>query len=97
MVTKTQILNALKKCYDPEIPINIVDLGLVYDVKVNKGNVKVEMGFTSMRCPMQSFIIEDVKKRISEIKGVKKVSVDMVPIQWSPERMSKQAKKKLGW
>ena len=97
MVTKAQILSALRKCFDPEIPINIVDLGLVYDVKVSEGRVKIKMGVTSPGCPMQSFIVEDVKNKISRIKGVKSVDVDLVLEPWSPERMSKKARKKLGW
>jgi metal-sulfur cluster biosynthetic enzyme len=97
MVTKAQILSALRKCFDPEIPINIVDLGLVYDVKVSGGKIKIKMGVTSPGCPMQSFIVEDVKNKISRIKGVKSVDVDLVFEPWSPERMSKKARKKLGW
>jgi metal-sulfur cluster biosynthetic enzyme len=97
MVTKEQVLSTLKKCFDPEIPINIVDLGLIYDVKVSEGNVKIKMGMTSPGCPMQSFIINDVKNKISKIKGVKSVDVDLVLEPWSPDRMSKKAKKKLRW
>jgi metal-sulfur cluster biosynthetic enzyme len=97
MVNKNQILATLRKCFDPEIPVNIVDLGLIYDVKVKDDNVKIKMGMTSPSCPMQSFILEDVKNKISKIKGVKKVDVDLVLDSWSPERMSKKAKKKLGW
>ncbi|MEM5766398.1 MAG: metal-sulfur cluster assembly factor [Candidatus Aenigmatarchaeota archaeon] len=97
MVTKNQILSTLKKCFDPEIPINIVDLGLIYGVEVKDGNVKIKMGLTSPGCPMQSYIIEDVKNKISKIKGVKKVDVSMVFEPWSPDRISKKAKKKLGW
>jgi metal-sulfur cluster biosynthetic enzyme len=97
MVTKAEVLSTLKKCFDPEIPINIVDLGLIYDVKVDKGNVKIKMGLTSPGCPMQSHIIEDVKDKVSKIKGVKKVDVDLVFRPWSPDRISKKAKKRLGW
>jgi metal-sulfur cluster biosynthetic enzyme len=97
MVTKAQVLSTLKKCFDPEIPINIVDLGLIYDVEVSGGNVKIKMGLTSPGCPMQSFILDDVKSKVSKIKGVKKVDVDLVLEPWSPDRMSKKAKKKLGW
>ena len=97
MVTKNQILATLKKCFDPEIPINIVDLGLIYGVEISEGNVKIKMGLTSPGCPMQSFILEDVKNKVSKIKGVKKVDVDLVLKPWSPDRMSRKAKKKLGW
>lgn len=97
MVTKNQVLAMLKKCFDPEIPMNIVDLGLIYDIKIKKGDVKIKMGLTSPECPMQSLIIEDVKNKISGIKGVKRVDVDLVFEPWSPNRMSKKARKKLGW
>ncbi|MEM5829173.1 MAG: metal-sulfur cluster assembly factor [Candidatus Aenigmatarchaeota archaeon] len=97
MVTKSQVLGVLKKCFDPEIPINVVDLGLIYDVKVKEGDVKIKMGLTSPGCPMQSFIVEDIRSKISKIKGVKKVDIEISSESWSPDRISKKAKKKLGW
>ncbi|MEM7821727.1 MAG: metal-sulfur cluster assembly factor [Candidatus Aenigmatarchaeota archaeon] len=97
MVTEKQVLTALKECFDPELSINIVDLGLIYDVKVNDGNVKIEMVLTSPGCPMRFFIIEDVKEKISKIKGVKKVDVELVSRPWSIDRVSKKVKKKMGW
>lgn len=94
MVTKKEVLQVLKKCYDPEIPVSIVDLGLIYDIKVKGSNVNIKMTLTSPHCPMHSFLSEMVKERISKIKGVKKVNVDLVfDPPWSPERMSKKAKK----
>jgi len=97
MVEKNQIMSTLKKCYDPEIQANIVDLGLIYDVKIKDGEVDIKMTLTSPACPMQYFIMEDIKKKILKIKGVKKVNIKLVfNPPWSPERMSSIAKKKLG-
>jgi FeS assembly SUF system protein len=97
MLTKENVLKALKECYDPEIPVNIVELGLIYDVKVNAGNVYVKMTLTVPSCPMSGFITEDVRKKISSMKGVKKVDVDLVfNPPWNPGMMSKTAKKQLG-
>jgi metal-sulfur cluster biosynthetic enzyme len=98
MVDKKQIMAVLKECIDPEISINVVDLGLIYDVNVIDGNVDIKMALTSPGCPMQFFILEDIKKRVSKMKGVKEVSIDLVfDPPWSPDRMSRSAKKKLGW
>jgi metal-sulfur cluster biosynthetic enzyme len=97
MVSRTQILTVLKKISDPEIPVNIVDLGLIYDVKVQEDRVKIKMGLTSPNCPMQSFILEDVKNKVLKIKGVKSVDIEIVNEPWSPDRISKNVKKKMGW
>jgi len=98
MVTKREVMKVLKECYDPEIPISIVDLGLIYDVKVKKGEVKIRMTLTAPTCPMSSFIIENVRNRVKEIKGVKSVDIELVfEPAWSPERMSKKARRILGF
>lgn len=97
MVTKKQVISVLKKCYDPELFVSVVDLGLIYSVDINKGNVNIKMGLTSPNCPMQSFILEDIKNKILKLKGVKEVNVDLVFEPWSPDKVSKKVKKKLGW
>ena len=90
-------MKVLKTCYDPEIPINIVDLGLIYGIKINGGNVWIKMTLTSPMCPLAGFIAEDVKTKVQAIPGVKKTSVEIVwKPQWSPERISKEARKSLG-
>ena len=97
MVTNDDVLKVLKKCYDPEIPINIVDLGLIYGLKVENGRVGIKMTLTSPFCPLVSAIVEDVKKKVEKIKGVKKVDIEIVfEPPWSPDRMSPNAKKKMG-
>lgn len=97
-ISAEQIMNALKNCYDPEIPVNIVDLGLVYDVKVNEGEVFVKMTLTAKGCPAHSFISENVKREVQKIPGVKSTQVEVVwEPPWSPEKMSEAAKKQLGY
>ncbi|MEM5852833.1 MAG: iron-sulfur cluster assembly protein [Candidatus Aenigmatarchaeota archaeon] len=97
MVNKKQVVSVLKKCYDPEISMNVVDLGLIHDVKINGGNVSIKMGLTSPNCPLRSLILEDIKNKVSKIKGVKKVDIDLVFEPWSLDRVSKKIKKKMGW
>jgi len=98
MVTKDTIVETLKECYDPEIPINIVDLGLIYDIAIEKGNVSVKITLTARGCPMSRFIAENVKKRIEALDGVDKVNIQMVwDPPWTPERIDPEAKKILGF
>lgn len=96
-----QIWEALKECYDPEIPVNIVDLGLVYEVKVDdeipgEANVFVTMTLTAPGCGMGPVIAGDVKRRVQLVPGVRNVHVDLVfnPI-WNPSMMSEAAKLQL--
>ncbi|MFQ5762540.1 MAG: PqqD family peptide modification chaperone [Candidatus Bathyarchaeia archaeon] len=97
-LTVEQVMDALKNCYDPEIPINIVDLGLIYDVKIeNGGVVKVKMTLTAQGCPAHGMISQDVKQQILKLSGVKDAVVEVVwDPPWSPGRMSDFAKRQLG-
>ncbi|MDI6806668.1 MAG: metal-sulfur cluster assembly factor [Candidatus Aenigmarchaeota archaeon] len=97
MVTKAEVLKVLRECYDPEIPINIVDLGLIQGIEIRGGNVKIKMGLTSPYCPMASLIVGDVEEKVKKIKGIKKVNVELLPkFKWPPKRLSEEARKKLG-
>lgn len=97
MVTKSQVLNALKTVYDPEFPISVVDLGLIYDVKTDKDSVRIKMTLTNPGCPMSGMIVGMVQQKAESLKGVKKADVELVfEPPWSPERMSKEARKKFG-
>lgn len=92
-----EIVKALKECYDPEIPVNVWDLGLIYDVNVNGDKVHVKMTLTAPGCPMHTFISEEVKNRLKDISGVKDASVEVVwDPPWNPDMMSKEAKAQLG-
>jgi len=97
MITKEQVYEVLQKCYDPEIPVNIVDLGLIYDVSVEEDHVTVKMTLTSPGCPAHVFISEEVRQRLSRIPGIASANVQVVwEPPWNPSRMSESAKKQLG-
>jgi FeS assembly SUF system protein len=92
------IFGALRECYDPEIPINIVDLGLIYEVATDEtGSILVRMTLTSPSCPSAMEIPEQVRQKIHAIPGVKDVRVDVVwEPQWDPSRISTEGRKILG-
>jgi metal-sulfur cluster biosynthetic enzyme len=97
MVTKEQVYEALHDCYDPEIPVNIVDLGLFYDVEINEGQVAVKMTLTAPGCGMGAMIANDAKQRIMDLEGVNDATVDLVwDPPWNPSMISEEAKQKLG-
>lgn len=96
-ITETIVFEALKECYDPEIPVNLVDLGLIYDVKIIDDWVGVKMTLTTPGCGMSGMISQNVRNRILKVPGVKDADVRIVwDPAWSPARMSAEAKKKLG-
>lgn len=101
-ITETEVLSALKQCYDPEIPVNIVDLGLIYGVRFtpaaeDQQDVTVEMTLTAQGCPAHVTISEQVKARVEQLPGVHDVTVNVVwNPPWSPERLSPDARKQLG-
>jgi metal-sulfur cluster biosynthetic enzyme len=89
-------MDALRNCYDPEIPVNIVDLGLVYDVTINNHNVKVQMTLTAMGCPASAYLSHQVKELIEKIPGVVSAEVDIVwDPPWTPDKMSAAARERL--
>lgn len=98
MVDLETVQNKLRECYDPEIPINILDLGLVYDVQVQEDTVHIQMTLTAPHCPLAGVLAEDVKRKVSEIEGVRNVEVELVwDPPWTPDRISDEVKKTLGF
>ena len=97
MELKDQIITEIKKIYDPEIPVNIYELGLIYDIKVeNKNTAKVKMTLTSPNCPVAESLPKEVKDSIMEIKEVKKVDLDLVwDPPWDKSMMTEAAKLEL--
>lgn len=97
--TEEAIVAALKTVYDPEIPVNIYDLGLVYGIEVEDDNqVKIEMTLTAPNCPAADFIVEDVKMKVAAVKNIKGVDVAIVfEPQWDKDMMSEEAKLELGF
>jgi len=98
MITKQDVMKVLKECYDPEIGISLVDLGLIYDVQVKNDKVHIKMTLTTPGCPMHAHMVNDVEQKMKKIKGVKGVKIELVwDPPWTPDRMSKEAKKNLGF
>jgi metal-sulfur cluster biosynthetic enzyme len=107
-VTEQDVLSALKSCYDPEIPVNIVDLGLIYkvgftpieaeqDQDKDKQDVSVDLTLTSPGCPEHVNISAQVKSRLEQLAGIRNANVNVVwTPAWTPERLSPDAKKQLG-
>ena len=97
MELKDQIINEIKKIYDPEIPVNIYELGLIYDIKVkNKNTAKVKMTLTSPNCPVAESLPKEVKDSIMQVEGIDKVDLDLVwDPPWDKTMMSESAKLEL--
>ena len=96
-VTVGEVQEALRDVYDPEIPVNVLDLGLIYDIKINDGQVYVQMTLTAPGCGMGPYIAQNAEWRIAEIEGVEDVEVDMVfDPPWNPELITEDGKKLLG-
>ncbi len=96
-VSEEQVWEVLRNCYDPEIPINIVDLGLIYAVKVEDDKVYVRMTLTAPGCPAHAFISENVRQQLKQLPGVSDANVEVVwDPPWHPSRMSEEAKRRLG-
>ncbi len=101
-VTEPDVMNALKQCYDPEIPVNIVDLGLIYGVHFtaapeDQQDVTIDMTLTAQGCPAHVTISEQVKSRLEQLPGIRTANVNVVwNPPWTPERLSADARKQLG-
>ncbi len=100
-VTEEEVMSALKQCYDPEIPVNIVDLGLIYGVTFEtvgeQQDVAVEMTLTAQGCPEHVNISAQVKARLEQLPGIRNGTVNIVwTPPWTPERLSVEARKELG-
>ena len=97
MELKDQIIAEIKKIYDPEIPVNIYELGLIYDIKVeNKNTAKVKMTLTSPNCPVAESLPKEVKDGIMQVEGIDKVELDLVwDPPWDKSMMSESAKLEL--
>lgn len=94
-----KIVVMLKTVYDPEIPVNIYDLGLIYDVDIDEGNnVTIEMTFTSPSCPAADFILMDVQMKVESVKEVNKVDINLTfEPTWDKSMMSEEALLELGF
>ena len=92
------IISILKECYDPEIPIDLWNLGLIYEIDINNQNVIITMSLTTPGCTMGNYMADDIKDKVSQLENVKSVTVDVVfDPPWQPEMMTDVGRKKLGF
>jgi metal-sulfur cluster biosynthetic enzyme len=96
-VKPEDVIEVLRQCYDPEIPVNIVDLGLIYDIAIKPQRVDIKMTLTALGCPMAAEVMTDVRDHLLTLPGISDAGVDIVyePV-WSPERMTEEARWELG-
>jgi metal-sulfur cluster biosynthetic enzyme len=98
-VTQEKVYSALRKCMDPEIPVNIVDLGLIYDVKVKPENdVDIKMTMTTRGCPLHDTLVSDVKRYVGKINGIRAIDVEIVwDPPWNIDKMDPVVREKMGF
>lgn len=93
-----KVVEILKSVYDPELGISVYDLGLIYNIEGRDDEIFVTMTLTTPGCPLHGSMAEGVKNALEQIPGVKAVHVEMVwNPPWTPERMTEEAKRRLGW
>ena len=96
-VEKEEVLDALKRVYDPEIPVDVVNLGLVYEVLVDNDNVSVKMTTTASGCPVGNYIVAQAKRAIGRLEGVKEIDVELVyDPPWQESMISEEGRRMLG-
>ncbi|HHS51210.1 MAG TPA: DUF59 domain-containing protein [candidate division Zixibacteria bacterium] len=96
MPTEEKIISALKEVFDPEIPVNVVDLGFIYGVNIEGGKVDIEMTLTIPGCPMHAILTKMVEEAVSKVDGVDEVTVNLVfEPRWSVEKITEDGKTKL--
>lgn len=98
-ILEERIVDVLKTVYDPEIPVNIFDLGMIYKIDVqDDGSVDMDMTFTAPNCPAADFILEDVRTKVESVDGVKGANVNLVfEPAWDQSMMSEEARVELGF
>jgi len=96
-VKPEDVIEVLRQCYDPEIPVNIVDLGLIYDIAIKPERIDIKMTLTALGCPMAAEVMTDVRDHLLTLPGISDAGVDIVyePV-WTPERMTEEARWELG-
>lgn len=94
-----KIVDMLKTVFDPEIPVNVYDLGLIYKIDVaEEGEVSIDMSLTAPNCPAADFIMEDVRQKVESIEGVNSATINLVfEPEWDKDMMSEEAKLELGF
>jgi metal-sulfur cluster biosynthetic enzyme len=96
-VKPEDVIEVLRQCFDPEIPVNIVDLGLIYDIAIKPERIDIKMTLTALGCPMAADVMADVRDHLLTLPGITDAGVDIVyEPMWTPERMTEEARWELG-
>jgi metal-sulfur cluster biosynthetic enzyme len=97
MALRDKVIEQIRHCFDPEIPVNVYDLGLIYEVKVKKPAVNIEMTFTSESCPSAREIPQDIRRRVCSVDGIEECNFEIVwEPEWHPRMISEEAREELG-
>ncbi len=97
-INKEDVVSILKECYDPEIPIDLWNLGLIYDIKIENGDINITMSLTTPGCTMGQYMADDIKTKLLNLKNVNTVDVQVVfDPPWQPEMMTDEGRQKLGF
>ena len=98
MTSQEQVIDKLRECIDPELGVNIVDLGLIYAINIEGSHINVLMTLTTPGCPLDSYFVKDITAKLKKLEGVKDVKVEMTfEPPWSPSKMSDESKDILGF
>lgn len=98
LAIEEQILRMIKTVFDPEIPVNVYDLGLIYRIDVEGDTCNIDMTLTAPSCPAGDFIVEDLKQKVGSVEGIHNVNVQIVfEPEWTKDMMSEEAKLELGF
>ena len=97
-INKKEVIEILKQCYDPEIPIDLWNLGLIYEINIKDQSINITMSLTTPGCTMGQYMADDIKTKLEQLKNVREVSVDVVfDPPWQPEMMTDEGRQKLGF
>ena len=99
MLNKDKIIDAIKTCYDPEIPVDLWNLGLIYNISIKDNDIDITMSLTTPGCTMGQYMADDIRsKLIEQLKNIRNVNVEVVfDPPWQPEMMTDEGRKKLGF
>lgn len=93
-----KVLQMVKTVFDPEIPVNIYDLGLIYKIDIEDGICRIDMTLTAPSCPAADFLMEDIRQKVGSVEGISDVQVNLVfEPEWTKDMMSEEAKLELGF
>lgn len=98
LVKEEEVLRMLKTVFDPEIPVNIYDLGLIYKIDIEGDTCNIDMTLTAPSCPAADFLVEDIRQKVGSVEGINIVNVNLVfEPEWTKDMMSDEAKLELGF